>query len=286
MKTKIRYNLFRTKISFPLQGELFLPKDETSQSVFEKCLKEQTSIKYRENHVWKSGNIHEINEDGGYFAFGKVSLSDLEVFDNDVQDFRKAIYTAGLHSIIVFSKKYELFAIQVNHKLGLTEKTAEKLQSVLRKVRIVSENNLLLTISKISDPKDFVSKIREAYAVKQLQATFTRPNPFDADEKFQKPSSALLLAVNGDEGKTIFKGKNLDMDVVESISRSSVATGNVAKARILKKPNSHLTTISTRGDPYSLSYNAKFVDPETVYKDMICVYEEIRDGKNVKHDRS
>ena len=121
MKNKTRYNLFRTKISFPRQTNLFLSVDETPQTIFEKCLKKQTSIKYRENHVWKAGNIHEINDDGGYFAFGKVSLSDLEVFDNEAQDFKKAKYTAGLHSIVVFSKKYELFAIQVNHKLGLTE---------------------------------------------------------------------------------------------------------------------------------------------------------------------
>lgn len=280
MKNKTRYNLFRTKISFPIQGELFFPKDETPQTIFERCLKEQTSIKYRENHVWKAGNVHEINEDGGYFAFGKVSLSDLEVFDNEVQDFKKAIYTAGLHSIVVFSKKYELFAIQVNHKLGSTEKTAEKLQSVLRKVNIVSDYNLFLTISKISDPQDFISKLRSAYAIKQLHATFTRPNPFDADEKFQKPSSELLLAVNGDDGKTVFRGTNLDVDAVEAISRSSVATGNTAKARILKKANTHLTTISTKGDPYSLSYDQKVVEPEIVYKDMIRVYKEIRDGKN------
>jgi len=275
---KTQYNLFRVKVIFPSQTELFIGKDATPQKIFSDCLNAQSSIKYRENHIWKAGNIHMINDDGGYFAFGKVSIADLETFDNDQQEFHKARYMAGLHSIIVFSLKYELLAIQVNHKLGLTEKTAEKFQAILRKVKQVSENNISIIVSKIRDPKDFIHKIRNAYAIKQLKATFTGPNPWDADKKFQKPSAEALKALNGDEGVTTFKGSNLNPEVVEAISRSTVSTGNNAKARILEKRNSHLKTVSMNGDPYSLIYDKKDVDPKIVYKDSTSSYESVRYG--------
>lgn len=279
---KSQYNLFRVKVIFPDQGQLFLKKDTRPQDIFKDCLNGQSSIKYRENHVWKAGTIHDINSDGGYFAFGKISLADLEVFDNKNQDFLKARYTAGLHSIIVYSMEYELLAIQVNHKLGTTEKTAEKFQTILRKVNIVSENNISIIVSKIRDPKNFIQKIHDSYAIKQLKATFTQPNPFDADENFQKPSSAALKALNGQEGVTTFKGSNLNVDIVEAIARSTVATGNNAKARILEKSGTHPKTISMSGDPYSLYYDRKDVSPDIVYKDMIDVYNSIRYGSDNK----
>lgn len=281
MKTKNKYNLFRAKITPPIQLELPLHRgiEETPQAIFAQSISEQTSIKYRESTIWKAGSINEFSDDGGYFAFGKVSLADLELFDNSKQDFYKIKRDIGLHSIVVYSKKYELLAIQVNHKLGKTEKTAERLQAILRKSQVIVQNGLYLSISKINDPKEFIFKLREAYAIKQLRATFSRPNPFDADEKFQKPSAEVLQAVNGDEGSTVFKGTNLDQEAVEAISRSTVATGNIARARILTKQNSHLSTISTEGDPYTLTYDKEDVEPSKVYKDMIRVYKEIWNGE-------
>lgn len=287
MKTKNKYNLFRAKITRPIQLELPFHSgiEKTPQAIFAQSLLEQTSIKYRESTIWKAGSINEFSDDGGYFAFGKISLADLELFDNFKQDFYKIKSDIGLHSIIVYSKKYELLAIQVNHKLGRTEKTAERLQAILKKSQVIVQNGLHLSISKINDPKKFISKLQDAYAIKQLRATFSRPNPFDADEKFQKPSAELLQAVNGDEGSTVFKGSNLDYEVIEAISRSTVATGNVAKARILTKPNSHLSTISTKGDPYTLTYDKGKVEPIEVYNDMIRVYKEIRDGEENAKDK-
>ena len=276
MKRKDQYNLFRAKISFPSQGELFLSQQETPQTLFKKCLHAQSQIKYRKRHLWKAGNIHMINSDGGYFAFGKVSVADLELFDNEQQEFERAKYTSGPHSIVVFSIKYELLAIQVNYKLGSTDKIAENIQSIFRKVDIISSNNITLLISKLRDPHDFIYKIRNAYAIKQLRATFTRPNPFDSDEKFQKPSEKALLAINGEEGLTIFKGSNLDPEVVESISRSTASTGNIAKAKVQQKPNSRAKTISIKGDAYSMVYEGETTYPEQIYNDMIDAYKKIR----------
>lgn len=53
------------------------------------------------------------------------------------------------------------------------------------------------------DPDSFLRELNEAYNVLQFSATFQRPNPFDADEFFQRPLAVYLSATGGDSVLTI-----------------------------------------------------------------------------------
>ena len=62
--------------------------------------------------------------------------------------------------------------------------------------------------------------------------TFSPPNPFDVERQFHQPMEQLLRETRADNGKTSIKGKQLDPDIIENLSRSAASTGNMATARI------------------------------------------------------
>jgi len=76
--------------------------------------------------------------------------------------------------------------------------------------------------------------LASAYRVTRFAATFRGPNPFDADEYFQKPLSVYLLATDGEKGKAQVQGKDLNRQALQEVTRSTAATGNEASARITK----------------------------------------------------
>lgn len=96
----------------------------------------------------------------------------------------------------------------------------------------------------IPDPESFLEKLYSAYAVKRFRATFTGPNPIDADELFQKPMSYYCQQLGADEGSVAVKGESLDDDAVAAVAKSTAATGNTASALIQVEkrlpPNSYL----------------------------------------------
>ncbi|WP_146135151.1 hypothetical protein [Neisseria iguanae] len=86
--------------------------------------------------------------------------------------------------------------------------------------------------------------MNQAYKLFRFTITFRGPNPFDADEYFQKPLSVYLSAANGQKGRTIIDGDDLNGDVLTEVTKSSAATGNEASARIQKSPKQKATTIN------------------------------------------
>jgi hypothetical protein len=108
---------------------------------------------------------------------------------------------------------------------------------------------LAVEIVPIPDPEDFLASLNDAYAVSKFSATFRGPNPFDADEHFQKPLSVYLSSANGEKGKAQIQGEDLNREVLQAVTRSTAATGNEASARIRKTKSQKFTTINLRGDP-------------------------------------
>lgn len=159
------------------------------------------------------------------------------------------------------------------------ESIAGYIEKLLSITKIVLENQITVEIRPIPDPEDFLKKIASAYSVTQFTATFRGPNPFDADAYFQKPLSVYLSAANGETGKAEINGVDLNRDVIQSVTRSTAATGNEATARIKKtskqkKPNK----ISLKGDPIKF----RFEEEEHSQEALACLtnlYHQVRDDR-------
>jgi len=149
-------------------------------------------------------------------------------------------------------------------------------KQLLSASKSVRENNINIKIDIISDPEGFIQKIESSYRLKKFTSHFTGPNPFDADELFQKPLSVYCQAINGDKGQASVEGDSLDTDVAISIAKSSAATGNEASASIAEYHGKTVKKINLKGDPVKKSYKEGEFNMDVALNEMRLEYQRVR----------
>ena len=275
----IEYSLFRAKFIQPHQGSLFAQKISPGQ-VFLEAINERPSTEIREGYTWHIGNIKPFDETTGYFAVGRTTNATIETFDDVTGNFIEQELETSPYTHVVYNAEIGFLAIATKSRLAPSAKAiAAKIESLLSLTSIVLQNELTVEIPPIRDPKGFLKEIAGAHRVCRFTATFRGPNPFDADELFQRPLSVYLSAANGSEGKAQIKGDHLDKDVLQSVARSSAATGNEASARIQRAKAQPLVTVHLSGDPVKKTYDLASHDPEKVSHDMTKLYHQIRNDE-------
>jgi hypothetical protein len=141
------------------------------------------------------------------------------------------------------------------------------------------QTNTYVNVAPIPDPNDFVSILESAYRVSRFTATFRGPNPFDADEHFQKPLSVYLAQANGTKGKAQIQGDDLNRGVLQSVARSTAATGNEASATIKRERGQRSTVVHLRGDAAKRRYDED-EKPQAVLEDLQKLYRRVRLNEN------
>ncbi|WP_050571450.1 hypothetical protein [Dickeya dadantii] len=128
----------------------------------------------------------------------------------------------------------------------------KKIKELLSRTETAINSGVDIRVDFIPDPQEFIEKIRGAYAIKSFKATFTGPNPIDADELFQKPLSVYAQQIGAQRGVLDVQGESLNEAVVESVAKSTAATANMASARIIPSKGSKPTKIKIQGDAISV----------------------------------
>ena len=272
----IEYNLYRAKFIRPKQ-QSFLHDNRPPEEILLAGIKQKPSAEFRKNYIWHIGNLSMLDSKSGYFAIGRTTKTTLSKFDEIAKDFVEEPSETSPFTYVVFDAPLGLMAIAKKSLLApTTTSIASIIDKLLERTSPVMANGIDVAIDIIPDPSSFIDKIRTVYALKGFTASFTGPNPFDADEYFQKPLSVYLKEANGDVGKASIWGNDLDRDVVEAVARSTASTGNEASAKIITNVGERLTKINMKGDPVKLLYDDEAHKMSDVYTDMKQAYQELR----------
>lgn len=272
----IEYSLFRARFIKPTQTRFF-DNNLTATALFLGALAEKKSGELRKGYVWHIGNIQYFGHDHGYFAVGRTTTSTIEKYDEKTGNFIEEELESSPYTHCVFDARIGFLGIAKKPALAQTTKgIARRLEELLSTSKIVEENGVSVEIAPIPDPDNFVRLLASAHRVTRFSATFHGPNPFDADEHFQRPLSVYLSAAKGKKGRTQIQGDDLDREVVQSITRSTAATGNEASARIVKSRSQRPITINLRGDPVKRRYAEGEQQPEAVLADLTQLYHRVR----------
>lgn len=273
---KIEYHLFRVKLVKPMQISL-LEGGRTPEDYFREALQERPSIRLRGENAWHVGNLRQFTDSTGYFAFGRTTRRNVAMFDASSGDFLEEASEESPYTHVVFNAHLGTVAIARKSSLSPTVfGLASRLRKLLNAAKVITENDIQVRIDPISDPADFIKRVHTAYSVTAFAASFTGPNPFDADEYFQKPLSVYLRAAGGENGKATITGTDLDRDVVEAVSRSTASTGNDASAKIRENAAGPPLTIHMRGDTVRATYEEESHDVQKVLEDFDQRYLELR----------
>ena len=271
----IEYHLYRAKFIRPRQSS-FLHDDETPRSLFLKSLAEKPYAEFRKNYTWHIANLTELDRDCGYFAVGRNSPTSIPKLDPVTGDFVDTQDDTSPYTFVVYDAAVGLMAIRKESDLApSTMEVAKKIEKLLGQSKVAMRNEIDVKIDHIPDPEDFISKLEDAVSIKKFTATFTGPNPFDADELFQKPLSVYLREARGSGGSTTVEGPSLDSGVVVSVARSTAASGNTASARVQEKIGVRPIRINLSGDPVKMVYEEEPA-PSSVLKQAQESYRRVR----------
>lgn len=190
----IEYSLFRAKFVKPSQTS-FLHADLTPRDYFLRALEERPSAELRKGYIWHIGNIRYFSETTGYFAIGRTTNSTIEKFDDQTGNFIEEELEQSPYTHCVFDARIGFVGIAKKASLTQTSKgVAARIEQLLATTLIIAENDISVEIDPIPDPEDFLRLVASAYKVTRFAATFRGPNPFDADEHFQRPLSVLPVS--------------------------------------------------------------------------------------------
>ncbi len=268
-----KFFLFRVKFIRDHQKDIF-DDGASPEKIFNEAIREKPLVKLRRGAEWKLANISDIGINGGAFAVGRISEASTERFDFSKDDFIEARDYQGPFSTVLFSRKTGVVAIEEKSKVNSkTIATAKRLHDLMQSTNAVRRRNVRCIIDPIIDPDGFIEKIRKSTHVLKFRATFTGPNPSDADAIFQKPLEIYAEKIKADKGVIEVSGANLDKEVVIDITRSNAATGNLVNARIETK--GFVETIPLRG--INANFTVQAGDTQTeIFNKMLNRYEQVR----------
>jgi hypothetical protein len=272
----IEYSLFRAKF-IRSQQTSFLHDDLTPRDIMMKAIAQRPSSELRKGYHWHIGNLSMFSEYSGYFAIGRTTTSTIEKFDEVTGDFVEEELEESPYTHCVFDAKIGFFGIAKKQNLSQTTKgIAGRVAELLSSTEVVVANAITVDIRPIPDPEGFIKALDTAFRVNSFSASFRGPNPFDADEHFQKPLSVYLSAANGNKGKAQISGDDLNRQVLQQVTRSTAATGNEASARIQRQRSQKSITINLKGDPVKRKYDEDYHRPEVVLADLTTLYNQVR----------
>ena len=237
------FHLFRAKFIKSKQPSLF-NEDLSPGNIFLKAIFEKPSIQIQTRYTWHIGNVEKIDSEHGYFAVGRTTKSVIEKYDETSKNFIEEEYEESPYTHVLYNLKYGLLAISKKTKLAPTVNgIARKISTLFDSTNIVKDFDVNVEIDYLRDPESFLILLKKAYSIKKFSATFGGPNPFDADENFQKPLSVYLKKANGKKGKAEIQGSDLDQEVLHEVTKAVASTGNDATAKIQNEKGDKLSTI-------------------------------------------
>lgn len=270
------YSLFRIKFIKPSQTD-FTHQDKSPSEFFLEALAERPSYTHRERYTWHIGNVSQFSDLTGSFAIGRTSKATVELFDRETKNFQEAELEESPNTTCLYDAELGILVIAKKSILNQdTVKLAEKVEQLLSHAEVILMNEIRVDVAPIPDPDGFIKRISGAHKIFRFTATFGGPNPFDADEHFQKPNSVYLSMANGTEGKTTIKGESLNSETVAEVSKSTAATGNQASARIKRFKSSKAETVHLKGDPVKRRLDSGQLGLEKILDLFIKLYHEIR----------
>ncbi|OEE11607.1 hypothetical protein [Aliivibrio fischeri] len=271
----VEYHLYRIKFIKPAQIPLFL-SEITPAEIFMKALNEKPSYEVNEGLIWHIGNLQFSSENFGKFAIGRTTKTTVEKYDDHLKNFKEVDDDRSPYTYVLFDISLGLIGIATKNTLASTSKAiSNKIKDTLSKSNIVSDYEVDVRVDHVPNPVNFIERLKKAFVVKKFKATFTGPNPVDADELFQKPLSVYCNEMKAENGSIEVSGESLDSNVVQLVAKATAATGNSASARIKESEFGDVITIRLKAEPVRL-----FIDDNTEIEEAVKLlrshYAEVR----------
>jgi hypothetical protein len=198
--------------------------------------------------LWKIVDIENFSDENISLRIGRESTKKQEKFIDG--HFQKIDDDVAYSTIVLFDIPLELCAIAHNAELTPdTSTTANKLIRILNSTKQTINSAAELEITEVPDVSLLVDYMQEAKAIKELTLTFSRPNFFDEDKMIYEPTQAALNEMNGQAGRIIFEGDELDSNKCIATTKKAAQLGEKAIAKMQFSGSDRLETMTLDKGP-------------------------------------
>ena len=269
------FYLYRLKVELSPNSPLFRVGSRSRGEIIRSTIERKPAMEVRKGQFWRIGNIQLLEPNAIFFALGKITKSTRQLYDESSGDFIQKSFDEAPHTYVIVDLELQLCAIAHKSKIAPRviniAKNFEKLLNAAHQEEI--DRQIVLTLSEISDPEEFLKLIRNAIRVSTFEISFTPPNPFDVNQQFQKPMEELLSATDAKKGKTAITGDELNTRILEDLTRSAASAGNSANARIQSDIESKPTLKRLEGNPVTVPVEELATDEEK--RDLLAKVREV-----------
>ncbi len=272
----LKFQLFRIKVYPSGQGLLFDKTKKPHQIILE-AIQSLPETGPEKRIGWHLGNISKIDENGLYFRIGRTTKARREVYEDG--NFLDKEAEEAPYTHVVLDIPMEVCAIAKKTKLSLSTKgIANQLIRLFASSETAKYYGVEFEIDWLKDPEDLITHIQQAYAISRFSMTFSRPNPFDAEEDIIRPFSEFIKEAKAEKGKAQVEGENLKPQILEDITRSAAATGNDASARLQIDETQKPTIIHLHDNPVFIQHDdvSDNEQKRTLLNKVRIVYEKVR----------
>jgi len=248
--------LYRVKVFWPSNRNLFAELMDRPEFLRQAVAALPTGRAWR-GMRWHIGNVEPIDPAGLYFRIGREAVKKVSVLDRDTGNFEETEFSNAPYTHALLDVNTGVGGIARNSALApTTVAIARRLAQVLAASAVAKEQGVSISVSAIKDPGQFLEVLASAHSVKSFTFTSQRRNPFDTDALFIKPLEKLVEQADGERGKTVVSGTDLNREPLAAIARSVAATGDEARARLQVQPGSVPVVRTLRGDSASVVVDA------------------------------
>lgn len=261
---KKEVHLYRIKFIKPTQVPLFA-RSLTPKQILLSAIAEKPSKIIENGTGWTIGNVVSEDEYTGSFAIGRITTKSVEKYDKKTGDFVDEVDETGPYTLAFYDATIGLLGILKKSNVSATPSSiSSRIKELFETTEVVINSEVEVNISYIPDPDDFIIKLRSAYSIRKFRASFTGPNPVDADEFFQKPLSVYCQTMDANAGAVEVLGNDINAEAAEAVARSTAATANTASATIIESHGAKSRRIHLKKGALIAQ-----VDPEAGRKDIL-----------------
>lgn len=252
MGRELTLSLFRLTVhpsrTEPLLGTR-LAALRTKPEIIRQAALERPSAAGRSGTVWHIGNVQELSPSAIYFRLGRLTRRPFPLADA-TGDFVDEEFDVAPYTHVFVSADIEVCAIA--RKAELTPKVdalGRALARVLTKSEIAITHYVEFECAPIKDPTDFLAQLASSVEASRFWLVTRRPNPFDVEEDFAKPTAKVIESLKAQEARTEWKGDHLAVqdEHVADMVRSAASTGGDAGATIRPKTGASAVKIRLTG---------------------------------------
>ena len=245
------FHLFRVRVEKSRQTDLWLRSTvlaSPADSPILSALEENPTAHSHRSGQWHVGGLIPLDQHGYYFKLGRITKRLGSQWDPDRHDFIDVEQQPAPYTHALLDLSTQICGMALNTDIASTVRTLGHRLAMLLNASPSMSQRYTFHVAEISNPDDFITQVRQAYAIRRFSFTARHPN-FPNPSELGKAAEEYARETNANHVRLYATGVSLNPDRVERQIREAMDRGGDVSARIETQRGAKGQTIKPKRNP-------------------------------------